>query len=53
MKKDKGIYAYLTSRNIFKVSGVHTFHESSYYKRQLKAEDRNRAEHPRKKASKK
>lgn len=53
MAADKGIFAYLTSRNIFKRSGIHTFKDSNYYARQQKAEDRNRAEHPRKKVTKK
>lgn len=53
MKQDKGIFAFLTSRNIFKRSGIHTFKDSNYYARQNKVEERNRAEHPRKKATRK
>jgi hypothetical protein len=49
-KKDKGIYAFLVNRNIFRKSGVTSFHDSNYFARQSKAENRNRAEHPHKKA---
>ena len=49
MIKDKNLFGFLKSRAIFTRRGVKTYHESTSFLEQ-KGENRNRAEHPRKKA---
>jgi hypothetical protein len=51
-RQDKGVFAFLESRNLFKRSYAGTLQE---FMTQVttKQENRNRAEHPRKKARKK
>ena len=51
MIKDKGLFGFLKSRAIFTHGRAKTFHEYETF-REIKSENRNRSEHPRKKARK-